>query len=599
MKNELQYIKEISLLYVEDDEHTREELEYFLETKVAKLYVAKDGKEGLEHYKKHKPDLVLTDVQMPNLDGISMSKEIKALNPDAKIILLTAFNDSEYLFEAIQTGIDSYKIKPVNIKDLLSSIAKKAKEINLEKENQEIYNTLTQYRDIVDERSIVSKTDKNGIITYINKPFEEISGYTKEELIGQSHSLIKHKDTNPKIFKEMWATLINKKTWFGTIKNKKKNGDYYIVDTIIKPILDVDGQIVEFIALRTDITELEMSKEYFKNKTIKATSNLKESIRKANAYKDAIEESNIILIINKNKEITYVNDAFCKISGYSKEELLGSPYSMIKDKTISDEEYDKQVNNIMNHIENQKIFKGKVTNTAKDGSLFHCTITLYPLGGEFEYISIRHDITELENLREELEDTQKEILYKLGEICETRSKETGNHVNRVAEYSKILATKIGLSKEEISILYKASPIHDIGKVGIPDSILNKPGKLTADEWDIMRTHSEIGYDILKDSKRPLLKAASIISYTHHEKWNGKGYPRGLEGEEIHIFGRITAIADVFDALGSDRCYKEAWPLDKILELFENQRGKHFEPRLVDIFLGNLDEFLEVRDKYKD
>jgi len=142
-------------------------------------------------------------------------------------------------------------------------------------------------------------------------------------------------------------------------------------------------------------------------------------------------------------------------------------------------------------------------------------------------------------------------------------------------------------------------MHDIGKIGISDDILNKPGKLDKNEWDVMRTHSTIGYEILKNSTRPILQAAATVAYTHHEKWDGSGYPIGLKGEEIHIFGRITAIADVFDALGSDRVYKEAWPLEKILDFFKEQKGKHFDPKLIDIFFDNLDEFLKIRDKYKD
>jgi response regulator RpfG family c-di-GMP phosphodiesterase len=187
----------------------------------------------------------------------------------------------------------------------------------------------------------------------------------------------------------------------------------------------------------------------------------------------------------------------------------------------------------------------------------------------------------------------------MGEIGETRSKETGNHVKRVAEYSKLLGSLYGLERKQLDNLFMASPMHDIGKVGIPDEILNKPGKLTDDEWIVMKTHSELGYKILKDSNRDILKAAAIISYHHHEKWDGSGYPRGLAGENIHIFGRITAIADVFDALGSDRVYKKAWPLDEILDFFEKQKGKHFQPELIELFMSNLDKFLEIRDTYID
>nr|WP_228155974.1 HD domain-containing phosphohydrolase [Poseidonibacter lekithochrous] len=202
-------------------------------------------------------------------------------------------------------------------------------------------------------------------------------------------------------------------------------------------------------------------------------------------------------------------------------------------------------------------------------------------------------------LEKEIEDTQKEVVFKMGAIGETRSKETGNHVKRVAEYSKILALEYGLSESDAEVLKQASPMHDIGKVGIPDNILKKPGRLDKDEIEIMKTHSKLGYEMLKGSSRPLLKVAAILAHEHHEKWDGSGYPRGLKGEEINIYGRITAIADVFDALGSNRCYKEAWEDERVYELFRKQRGKHFDPKLVDIFFDKLPLFLEIRDKFKD
>ncbi|PKF62186.1 metal-dependent phosphohydrolase [Psychromonas sp. psych-6C06] len=207
------------------------------------------------------------------------------------------------------------------------------------------------------------------------------------------------------------------------------------------------------------------------------------------------------------------------------------------------------------------------------------------------------DISEVIHLNQEILDTQKEIIYAMGEIGETRSKETGDHVRRVAEYSELLAQLTGISESEASLIKLASPMHDIGKVGIPDAILKKPGKLTADEFEVMKTHAEIGYDLLNHSKRPVLKAAAIISYQHHEKWDGTGYPQQLSGEDIHIYGRITAIADVFDALGSDRVYKKAWPIDEILDFFTDQQGKHFDPALVSLLKNNLTLFLDIKEKY--
>jgi len=212
---------------------------------------------------------------------------------------------------------------------------------------------------------------------------------------------------------------------------------------------------------------------------------------------------------------------------------------------------------------------------------------------------INNSSKEIRLLNEEIEDTQKEVVFTMGAIGESRSKETGNHVKRVAQYSKLLALYYGLSEEEAELLKQASPMHDIGKVAIPDAILNKPGRFDEEERRVMDTHAKLGYEMLKNSHRPLLQLAATVAYEHHEKWDGSGYPRKLQGEDIHIAGRITAVADVFDALGSDRVYKKAWDDERIFNLFKEERGKHFDPKLIDIFFDNLDEFLKVREQFKD
>jgi len=202
-------------------------------------------------------------------------------------------------------------------------------------------------------------------------------------------------------------------------------------------------------------------------------------------------------------------------------------------------------------------------------------------------------------LTNEIEETQKEVVFTMGAIGESRSKETGNHVKRVAEYSKVLALACGMDESEADLLKQASPMHDIGKIAIPDAVLKKPGRFNAEERAIMDSHAELGFNMIKNSERPLLKAAAIVAHQHHEKYDGTGYPQKLMGEEIHIYGRITALADVFDALGSDRVYKKAWEDEKIFKLFHKEKGKHFDPNLVDLFFENLDEMLSVRDRFKD
>jgi len=202
---------------------------------------------------------------------------------------------------------------------------------------------------------------------------------------------------------------------------------------------------------------------------------------------------------------------------------------------------------------------------------------------------IEEGIGHIRSLNQEIIDTQRELILMLGEICETRSHETGQHVVRMADFCYLLAELAGC--EDADLIRHAAPMHDIGKVAIPDRILNKPGELTPDEWEVMKTHSQLGYQMLSVSQRPLLNMAAIIAYQHHEKWDGSGYPQGLRGDEIHIAGRIAAMADVFDALSHERCYKPVWELDQILTFFHEQRGRHFDPRLVDLFFEHLDQFL--------
>ncbi len=203
------------------------------------------------------------------------------------------------------------------------------------------------------------------------------------------------------------------------------------------------------------------------------------------------------------------------------------------------------------------------------------------------------------NLSLEIIETQKEIIQTLGEVVETRSQETANHVLRVGKMVRLLALRAGLPEDQAAILHLAAPMHDVGKVGIPDAILHKPGKLTAAEYEVMQTHATIGHDILAKSERPLMKAAAIVAGQHHERWDGAGYPAGLRGDEIHIFGRITALVDVFDAMASRRCYRDAMDLGEVLQVIRAGRGTHFDPDLVDVFLAHLTEFVSVIRAHPD
>ena len=197
------------------------------------------------------------------------------------------------------------------------------------------------------------------------------------------------------------------------------------------------------------------------------------------------------------------------------------------------------------------------------------------------------------SLEQEIEQTQSEVIYMLGDVAESRSGEVHQHMVRMAMYAELIGRRLGLDEHELTLLRNASPMHDIGKVGIMDQILMKTGRLTEEEFESMKAHTQLGYDILKGSRRPLLQAAAVIAHQHHERWDGSGYPQGLAGENIHLYGRITAIADVFDALHTRRAYKPAWSFEEAVDYLDEQRGKHFDPQLIDAFMGDLEEVKRI------
>jgi len=200
--------------------------------------------------------------------------------------------------------------------------------------------------------------------------------------------------------------------------------------------------------------------------------------------------------------------------------------------------------------------------------------------------------------KKEIFARENETLHILGKASDYKDPETGAHIARVSNYSLIISKSLGQNKAMQDLLNYAAPLHDIGKLGISDSILLKPGRLSADEFDIMKTHTSIGYEILENQSSKYLKAGAVIAMSHHEKYDGTGYPKGLKGDDIPIFGRIVSIADVFDALTTKRPYKEAWPFEKALDLIREERGKHFDPGFVDIFVANRSKIRQILDSYK-
>jgi putative two-component system response regulator len=213
--------------------------------------------------------------------------------------------------------------------------------------------------------------------------------------------------------------------------------------------------------------------------------------------------------------------------------------------------------------------------------------------------SHRHLAEEVRRATAKLVEQERETIFCLAKAAEYRDPETGAHILRMAHYSQLIARQLGLTQEQQDLILQAAPMHDIGKVGTPDLILLKPGKLTPEEFQVMKLHATIGFEVLSSNSSPLMKVAAEIAYTHHEKFDGSGYPRGLQGDQIPLFGRIVAVADGVDALTSERPYKRAWSVEDASKLIRDGAGSHFDPVCVQAFFSYFEDVLVIKAKFVD
>jgi PAS domain S-box-containing protein len=592
--NKLSQLSAIRLLYVEDDAETREELQSILELYVSELYVAKNGREGLEYYKKYLPDIVVTDIQMPEMNGLSLAADIKSLNPEQQIVILSAYNDVEYLFRALELELQHYITKPISVERLLNKLAEITEHMTLARDAEKSRKLLEQYKMLVDEKAIVAKIDRNGILVYVNQHFCELSGYTEAELLGQHYLFSFDASGQEDIFADLKQALADKGKWQGILKKRTKSGAIYVVDVSVVSVFNAQGQIEEFVALMVDMTEIY---EKFERLSLNLKQDLSEQKHYLHEYERAMELGTSLCVIDTDGKIVSANTNFSATLNYAPEELIGySLYDLMQDAT----EFKRRV---LTKVEQQG-FSSRVIKMAGKGG-FERTLSTVIVGihnqdGHIHSLmSLSQDISDAIKLNEDIIENQKDLIYVLGEVVENRSYETGTHIKRVALISELLARKYGLSDEYATMIKIASPLHDIGKIGIPDNILHKAGKLSESEYTIMRKHADLGYQLLNKLDKPLIKMAATIAHEHHEFYNGAGYPAGLSGEHIAIEARIVSLVDVFDALSTRRIYKEPWPDAEIIEYLKKNKAIQFDPELVDLFMDNIDEIIIIRNGLRD
>lgn len=374
----------LTALLVEDHDLIRDQILKILnQIPFKKVYTAKNGEEGLQMYREHHPDIILSDYYMPKMNGLDMAEKIKEYNQDIPIVLITAVEQIDILERSINIGIDGYIFKPIKAPKLIKLIDKLSKRALLHKHLKNKHKLLEEYKGAIDASASVTKTDPEGVITYVNDSFSYMSGYSKEELIGKKHNIVRHPDTNNEIYKNMWETITRKQVWKGRIKNLKKNGDIYYEYSVIVPILDENDEIIEYIALRQDITDLYLHEEYLKEC-------IKEEISKNTKLLKEREEENIreekFATIGKMAAgITHeINTPLTYIKG-NLEIMLGDIASLddgVKQKAYLQEDIEtilNGVNRIASIVESMREMAVKTSESPAFTNIYACLITALTL----------------------------------------------------------------------------------------------------------------------------------------------------------------------------------------------------------------------------
>lgn len=460
----MEHLKTLDIFIVDDEPAIVDQLYRIVSKKARTVKKFLSAKDALDAFIASKPHFILSDIRMPEMNGIEFCKEIKKLDPKVPVAFLSATDDREHLIEAINAGSNYFLSKPIEVEKLNETLKKISQNIALE-------------------------------------------------------------------------TLARKQQEF----------------------LDKELKI--------------------KTNTILEQNIILDQIQKA------ISHSFLFRQIDKNGKLIYANDNFKNL--FNIEDIAG--VDAYKNRFFSLEKEEIKLDKITD--DNQISLYDRCYKIA-DRDLFIKSTTI-ALPSSNNLLEISCDVTKTHELANQLLSVQEKIVFTLGNIVESRSEETSKHVERVANYAYIIARRCGIDSAKLDLLKAAAPLHDIGKIAIDDAILKKPAKLTDIEMQKMRTHTTVGYDLLKNTEGEVFEVASKIALMHHEKWDGTGYPNALAKEKIDLNARVVAIADVFDAISSKRVYKDAWSLDDAINYIISEKGRSFDPELIDAFYKELDTIKDI------
>lgn len=626
-----------TILVVDDDPDMLVLLRRFLSKAGYTPILAEDGERALQLFGDHRPDLVLMDARMPGRDGFETSRELRRAHPRDRtpIIMVTALADDRSVDEAFRNGAEEYITKPIHWAVLRHRIATL---LNRRRMEQELKESEERFRSLAESSSdAIISADARGRILFWNQGAQRCFGYAESEVLYQSLSLLM-----PPRFREAHERGLGRVVTSGHLRlagqtveltGMRKNGEEFPLEVTLST-WEI-GEERFFSAIIREITQrkqLERERELALQTRIAISALLETALEPLTLRRQlevALEiihtlpwlavssRGGIFLADEERRRLTLAvqkgwnddlvqscervpyGECLCGLAAASREILFANQVDQRHQRTVGGmTPHGHYCVPILFHqrllgVLNVYLPHLHAYNPEEEGILHTIAQTLATI------IERRRMEEALEQTHTALKETRLEIIHRLGMAAEFRDNETGMHIIRMSRYAALLARAAGLGEERSETILHAAPMHDVGKIGITDSILLKRGRLTDEEFQVMRAHTTIGAHMLFGHDEEPLKTAHIIALTHHEKWDGSGYPHGLAGEGIPIEGRICAVADVFDALTSERPYKHAWREEEAVAELQRCAGSHFDPRLVALFIELLPRIREIREAFAD
>jgi PAS domain S-box-containing protein len=641
LKRETMMNESTSVLIVDDSRAARLYLREIIQTRGYRVFEAANGREGLELLDRENPDLILTDMEMPEMDGLAFIRELRNTCPHIPVIVISGKSSYSDVIEAVRLGAWDYLVKPVRVEDLNIIISRSLERARLLDENcryrrqleeqvqaqtQELLESSERYR-----RLLKSVTSYVYTVTFsgersaetVHRPgCEKVTGYTIEEFLAVPDLWYKivHEDDQPKVLAMSQNILTETAILESEHRILHKDGSTRWVRDTLVPCRDKAGVIISYDGIISEITERKVAQEKLKSHmdNLTALRNIDKAINGSldlriilklllmEALKSLNVDAAVVLLLNPFSQTLefasgqgfhtdLINFARVRMGESCAGRVAKERSTLFQSDIASAQEGSApktlvESEGFKSYVGVPLIAKGKVKGVLE---LFHRA----PLNPEPDWLNFVEALAgqaaiAIDNaeLFENLQSSNSELLSAYDTTIEGwsraldyRDKETEGHSRRVTDLTVRVAREVGIGNEKLVHIRRGALLHDIGKLGVPDNILLKPGKLTHEEFEIMKKHPEIAFSLL--SPIEFLRPALDIPHFHHEKWDGSGYPQGLKGEEIPLYARIFAVADVWDALCSDRPYRAAWAEARVMEYMNEQSGKDFDPSIVELFLS--------------